>query len=306
MPQKKHLCNSSLFFILPLDKKTFLVRTGSAVIFGIVMLGGLVGPLWAFTLLVLFVHYLCLREFFRLFDAILKQPPALTTQFIAQVCGLLFLLALMLPILLQRPFFSTPDEVATHAMPRMLPGFFAVALLLYPALVLLQTALSKKNTPITAAGTFTGHLYITLSLSLLLLLRVADNAFPILLIVSIWINDSFAYIAGSLIGRTPMTEISPKKTWEGTLGGAFLTVAAAALFSFFQPQYSYTVTIGLALCAALPGTLGDLLESRLKRLAGVKDSGNIMPGHGGALDRFDSLLIATPFAFCYLFLVGML
>ena len=270
------------------------------------MLAGLLGPIWAFTLLALLIHYLCLREFFRLFDGILKRPSALSTQFIAQVCGLLFLIALMLPILLQRPFFSTPDEVATHAMPRMLPGFFAVALLLYPAILLLQTALSKNNTPIAAAGAFTGHLYITLSLALLLLLRVADGAFPVLLIVSIWINDSFAYISGSLIGRTQMTEISPKKTWEGTLGGAALTVAAAAVFSYFQPQYPYALTIGLALCAALPGTLGDLLESRLKRLADVKDSGNIMPGHGGALDRFDSLLIAAPFAFCYLYLVGML
>lgn len=291
---------------MPLDKKTLLVRTGSAVVFGAIMLAGLLGPLWAFALLALLIHFLCLSEAFRLFDAILKQRPAFATQFIAQVCGLLFLIALMLPILLQRPFFSTPDEVATHAMPRMLPGFFAVALLLYPAVLLLQTALSKTTTPIAAASAFTGHLYITLPLSLLFLLRVADGAFPIILIAAIWINDTFAYLSGSLIGRTQMTEISPKKTWEGTLGGALLTVAAAAVFSYFQPQYSYTLTIGLALCAALPGTLGDLLESRLKRLAGVKDSGAIMPGHGGALDRFDSLLIATPFAFCYLYLIELL
>ncbi len=291
---------------MPLDKKTFLVRTGSALVFGVIMLAGLLGPLWAFALLVLLIHFLCLREAFRLFDAISGQPPAFSTQFIAQVCGLLFLLALILPIVLQRPFFTTPDEVATHAMPRMLPGFFGVALLLYPALLLLQTALSKTATPVAAAGAFMGHLYITLSLSLLLLMRVAGDAFPILLIVFIWVNDSLAYISGSLIGRTQMTTISPKKTWEGTLGGALLTVLAAAAFSYFQPHYSYTLTIGLALCAAIPGTLGDLLESRLKRLAGVKDSGAIMPGHGGALDRFDSLLIATPFAFCFLYLAGLL
>ncbi|RYD52168.1 MAG: phosphatidate cytidylyltransferase [Sphingobacteriales bacterium] len=291
---------------MPLDQKTLLVRTGSAIVFGILMLAGLLGPFWGFGLLVLLIHFLCLREAFQLFNRILKQPPAVGTEFIAQLFGLGLLIAMMVPILLQTPFFSTPSEAATHAIPEIFSNFWIAGLVLYPALLLLGTALSKKVTPIAAAEAFTGHLYITLSMALLLLLRVADSAFPVILITAIWMNDSFAYLCGSLFGRTPMTSISPKKTWEGTLGGAVLTLAAGASVSYFMPQYSYKLTMGLALCAALPGNLGDLLESRLKRLAGVKDSGAIMPGHGGALDRFDSLLIATPFAFCYLYLLDML
>ncbi len=115
----------------------------------------------------------------------------------------------------------------------------------------------------------------------------------------IWMNDTMAYLVGSLIGKTPFSEISPKKTWEGTAGGALLTILGAAVWGYYSPYYKMADWMMLALCAAVAGTAGDLLESRLKRLANVKDSGSIMPGHGGALDRFDSLLAAVPFAYCY-------
>jgi phosphatidate cytidylyltransferase len=133
--------------------------------------------------------------------------------------------------------------------------------------------------------------------------------FPCLIIFSIWINDTMAYIVGSMIGKTPFSKISPKKTWEGTIGGAALCVLLIGigcfyffkektLAGFYRPIPAYHFFIIAALCAIF-GTIGDLFESKLKRMAGVKDSGSIMPGHGGFLDRFDSLLFAAPAVWLY-------
>lgn len=125
---------------------------------------------------------------------------------------------------------------------------------------------------------------------------------PCAIIFSIWINDTMAYIVGSLIGKTPFSKISPKKTWEGTAGGAILCVVVIALLGYFIPvakQIAVQHWIAIAAICAVFGTAGDLLESKIKRMADVKDSGSFMPGHGGFLDRFDSLLVATPFVWLY-------
>ena len=154
-----------------------------------------------------------------------------------------------------------------------------------------------------------GLLYITLPILLMLYLRfylfmnVEDNVLkiiPCMIIFSIWINDTMAYIVGSFIGKTPFSKISPKKTWEGTLGGAVLCVVVIALISWWLNYNIIHFAIIAAICAVF-GTLGDLLESKLKRMAQVKDSGSIMPGHGGFLDRFDSFLLATPFVWVYVY-----
>lgn len=125
---------------------------------------------------------------------------------------------------------------------------------------------------------------------------------PCTIIFSIWVNDTMAYLVGSFIGKTPLTSISPKKTWEGTVGGAILCVVAITLLSRLTgiQQYSTSFFMTIALLCAVFGTIGDLLESKLKRMAGIKDSGKIMPGHGGFLDRFDSLLVAAPVAWIYI------
>jgi phosphatidate cytidylyltransferase len=102
-----------------------------------------------------------------------------------------------------------------------------------------------------------------------------------------------AYVVGSFIGKTPLSPISPKKTWEGTIGGAILAVLAVTLIGHYAWEFPVKALLIISITAAVAGTLGDLFESKLKRLAGVKDSGRIMPGHGGFLDRFDSLLVAT-------------
>ncbi len=125
---------------------------------------------------------------------------------------------------------------------------------------------------------------------------------PIGIILSIWINDTMAYLVGSFIGKTPFSKISPKKTWEGTIGGGILCVLAMGLLGFYLPiaqVFPVKHWIATAAICAIFGTLGDLLESKIKRVAGIKDSGTFMPGHGGFLDRFDSLLIAAPMVWIY-------
>ena len=125
---------------------------------------------------------------------------------------------------------------------------------------------------------------------------------PIAIIFSIWINDTMAYLVGSFIGKTPFSKISPKKTWEGTGGGAILCVIVMGLITYFVNAF-HTLPLkhwlAIASICAVFGTMGDLLESKIKRTANIKDSGSFMPGHGGFLDRFDSLLVATPFVWLY-------
>ena len=124
------------------------------------------------------------------------------------------------------------------------------------------------------------------------------------MIASIWVNDTMAYIVGSWLGKTQMSKISPKKTWEGTIGGIILSIIvifSLAKYVFHFGTMSYYLMI-VAAIASITGTFGDLFESSLKRMANVKDSGHIMPGHGGFLDRFDSLLCATPFVWLYVYL----
>lgn len=135
------------------------------------------------------------------------------------------------------------------------------------------------------------------------------------LFILLWTSDTFAYCGGSLFGKHKMFErISPKKTWEGFATGTLFTCGMAVCLSFipyFKDALLFSantatnvlVWIGLGLIAVVAGTLGDLIESMFKRTYGVKDSGNIMPGHGGMLDRFDSFLFAMPFCMIYLVLI---
>ena len=122
---------------------------------------------------------------------------------------------------------------------------------------------------------------------------------PLLIIFTNWINDTMAYIVGSLIGKTPFSSISPKKTWQGTIGGVILAVATITICGYLLLKADIMQLIIISAITCIAGIAGDLLESKLKRMAGVKDSGSIMPGHGGFLDRFDSMLISTIFVWLY-------
>ncbi len=116
------------------------------------------------------------------------------------------------------------------------------------------------------------------------------------LLLLIWTNDTMAYFVGSQLGRRKLFErISPNKTWEGTIGGGICTVLMAWGLSFIIKDFAQIQWLALGVVAAVFGTLGDLVESMLKRSVGVKDSGNLLPGHGGLLDRFDAFIFALPF-----------
>ncbi|MCM1491398.1 MAG: phosphatidate cytidylyltransferase [Muribaculum sp.] len=152
-----------------------------------------------------------------------------------------------------------------------------------------------------------GQVYLGLPFAFM----IADpiQRLPLLIFIMLWLNDSGAYIVGSLMGKHKMSPmISPKKTWEGFFGGVIITMIGGFLLfkfasSFFGMSfYSAGVWLTLSLSTCIFGTFGDLLESKIKRKYGFKDSGNWIPGHGGLLDRIDSFLIAYPVAFLFLFL----
>ena len=129
---------------------------------------------------------------------------------------------------------------------------------------------------------------------------------PLSLFVFLWVSDSGAYLVGSLIGKRKLFErISPNKSWEGSIGGGVFAVIAAVILSHFFTFLSVPQWIGFALIVVVFGTWGDLTESLMKRQLQIKDSGNILPGHGGFLDRFDSTILAIPAAVLYLFLIKL-
>ena len=119
----------------------------------------------------------------------------------------------------------------------------------------------------------------------------------------LWASDTGAYFIGKYFGKRKLFErISPKKTWAGSLGGAACTLVVACINFYFFPSISITNWIVIALIVIVTGTFGDLIKSLMKRSLGLKDSGTILPGHGGILDRFDTLLGSSPFVFCYIIL----
>ena len=120
----------------------------------------------------------------------------------------------------------------------------------------------------------------------------------------LWVNDIFAYLTGKLLGRHKLcSRISPAKTIEGSIGGLMFSLISFVVYCYFSNWFSIPQAIGLAMIAVASGTLGDLCESMLKRQAGMKDSGKLIPGHGGILDRFDSVMFSVPFIFVYLLLL---
>ncbi len=155
---------------------------------------------------------------------------------------------------------------------------------------------------------YAAYFFVNLPASLLLYFynteMLGDIAGPVLLLsmlFMIWINDTFAYIIGVWLGKHRLFErISPKKSWEGSFGGLFFTLLASFSWAYFTDFMPVDHILGMAFIVVVFGSLGDLVESMLKRQSGVKDSGKLIPGHGGVLDRFDATFFATPFVFVYL------
>jgi len=287
------------------NRKTFQTRTLTATIFAAVMLTGLLWNKWSFLALFSFIHFGCWWEYCNLLEKIHKTIYNLVTRIGFMLMGLAIMLVFCGPI-----FQINNYQLRDLSFPVAVAGLVILAI----GIVL------TKNVKLKPFGTAAlGLLYISLSWGLAMNLykemniHVHDNYFVmpsrsnmiLMIIISIWINDTMAYIVGSIIGKRPLSKISPKKTWEGTIGGMILSVVVVGLIAFFVLNSgaitSYIMLLAAFACVA--GTFGDLLESKLKRMAGVKDSGNIMPGHGGFLDRFDSLLLAIPAVWLYVYLV---
>ncbi|AKD02907.1 phosphatidate cytidylyltransferase [Pontibacter korlensis] len=173
-------------------------------------------------------------------------------------------------------------------------------------LVFIAEMYRKKPQPFTnIAFTITGAAYVAGPFGLLHLLGYLGGEYswqPILgLMLLIWASDTGAYIAGKNFGKHKLFErVSPGKTWEGWIGGTILAVLVGYGMSFVFMDLEVYQWIGMAVLVAIFGVLGDLSESMLKRSLGVKDSGTLLPGHGGLLDRFDSLLMAIPFIVAFL------
>jgi phosphatidate cytidylyltransferase len=167
----------------------------------------------------------------------------------------------------------------------------------------------KKTLIKSSAYTILGLIYIALPSVLSLSLLFEGNVYkPQILIevfIFIWIFDIMAYVIGSLLGKTRMApKISPKKTWEGFTGGAIFTIAASYLIWKLFPNTVLFNHLIISLTVVIFATPGDLLESYFKRKANIKDSGNILPGHGGILDRFDSFFVVIPFVWVVLKILG--
>ena len=279
--------------------QTFKTRALTAVIFVAVMMAGLLWNKWSFFVLFSIVHFGAWTEYQKLVTKFNPEYAVISSlhRYGVMLAGWCLLL-----------YFSN-NELFIGNVRFTEIGFWggAASLILLPAFVLLE----KRGSFIKNLGySLFGLLYISFSLGLLIGIRNLygietegreglGKAIVLTLIFSIWINDTMAYIVGSFIGRTPFSKISPKKTWEGTGGGALLCVIAMA-FIGKALGLSYVDAACIAAIAAVTGTMGDLFESKLKRMAGVKDSGSFMPGHGGFLDRFDSLLFASVAVWFYM------
>ena len=172
--------------------------------------------------------------------------------------------------------------------------------------VLYFSVFHDAETPLrNVATTLMGIFYVAYPMSLMLFIPLlitgewAPEAFLFYLFI-VWGNDVFAYLSGVAFGKHKMSpRISPKKSWEGFAGGVIGAMAMGAIGSFVVGG-GLGMWLGLAFVVSITSVFGDLVESMFKREAGIKDSGKIMPGHGGMLDRFDALLISSPFAFVYL------
>jgi phosphatidate cytidylyltransferase len=291
----------------------FKVRALSAIVFVLIMLAGLLFNSWSYFALFLLIQIGCLYEYQKLMRVIFPSYQQISKmhQWGVLVVGLFMMTSL-----------APTDIILPAAILQKLPpayqgiGLRWIGLKAMPVslvLMLVADVFTRKADIRNISISFFGFIYISISLSLFyamrgMFLNSAMSMFfpnielmvPILVIVTVWVNDTMAYIVGSFIGRTPISPISPKKTWEGTIAGVILSVVilstVAGQFIPISTKYLYMITI----VASVMGNLGDLFESKLKRLAGVKDSGSMMPGHGGFLDRFDSILFAGPFVWILL------
>ena len=285
--------------------KNFVVRTITGILFVAVMVVGICFRGDAMILLFALITGLTLWEYTGLVNQHVENTNV--NRFISTAAGVYLFLA----------FAGYCTDLVPSAA-------FIPYLLTVVYLFISELYLKKKNPVQDWAYTMLGQMYIALPFATINVLafqadptsgQVAYNwLLPMSIFVFLWMNDTGAYCVGSLFGKHRLfPRISPKKSWEGSIGGAVLVLLVAALISHFTTELStvnYQLStihwIGLALVVVVFGTWGDLVESLFKRTLGIKDSGNILPGHGGMLDRFDSSILAIPAAVIYIYTLQFL
>ena len=280
--------------------KNFIVRTITSVFFVAAIVTSFLNPR-AMTLLFSIVTGMTIWEYCSLVN---DRPFISVNRFISTISGVYLFLAMA--------GYNSGLTPATVFIPYLVSIVYLMVAELY----------MKAKDPINNwAYTMLSQLYIALPLSLLNVLAFRSNGYsiqysylaPLAVFVFLWINDAGAYCVGSLIGRHKLfPRISPGKSWEGSVGGGLLVVVAAVATWYVTTQYGVNDLglsaygwAGLGLVVVVFGTWGDLIESLFKRTLGIKDSGNILPGHGGMLDRFDSSLLAIPAAVVYLYTLSL-
>ena len=279
--------------------KNLMVRTLSGLVLVAVFVGAVLGSQWSFGALLLLILVGGQTEFYKL----ARETGLSPQRWMGLAVGVLLF---ALNFIVFRQFSRSVTDEAGGAVLYLL---LYIGLLL-PTLFVCEL-FRRSATPLANLGaTLLGVLYVAVPLSLLLYVPVlaGDGVWRpetvLCYIFIIWANDVFAYLVGMTFGRHRLCErLSPKKSWEGFFGGLAGAVATG-LAAAYALDANYWVSGGLALVASLSGVAGDLVESMFKREAGVKDSGQVIPGHGGVLDRFDALLLSAPYVFLYLLLVG--
>ena len=272
-------------------KSNFVQRTITGILFVVILVGCILLTPISFGILFALISALSVYEFGQLMD---KSKQVAINKKITSLAGAYLFLAVMA--------FCTGATDAQVFLPYLL-------LLLY--LMITELYLKKENPLGNWAFTMLSQLYIALPFALLNILAfhndVASSSvsynpvLPLSVFVFIWLSDTGAYCVGSLIGKHRLFErISPKKSWEGSIGGGVFSIASSLVFAHYFPFLHLAEWMGLAFTVVVFGTWGDLTESLMKRQLGIKDSGNILPGHGGMLVRFDSALMAIPAAVIYL------
>lgn len=271
--------------------KDILVRAASGVVMLVVMLSAILASPWSLGALLLVITAGVTWEHLRLSEHCGAQPQKV--------------MAMVLAVLTIVPFALVQTVAGDVEWWILMMTFFVMIATLA---VLFVELFRAKETPIQNIGaTLLPIFQVALPIAMLALLPAIGegyNAWRVVAFFSIiWANDVFAFLVGITLGRHRLCErISPKKSWEGFIGGILAAMGAALLAAHLLGE-NIAVWAGLGLVTALAAVAGDLIESMFKRAAGVKDSGAIMPGHGGWFDRFDAVLTAAPVAVIYLILL---
>lgn len=272
-------------------QSNLIVRSITGVVFLAVMICGIlsidISPV-AFAALFSLITGLSVREFCNIVS---ERDDVTVNPLICSVSGICLFLAI----------FGYSMGLVNH-MGVFVPFIISIIYLLISELYL------QRESPINNwAYTMMSQLYVALPFALLPVLSTMTRGehlwlLPLSVFIFLWTSDTGAYCFGSLFGKHRLFErISPKKSWEGSIGGTFVSLMASVVLWHFYGGLTLPEWLGFALVVVVFGTWGDLVESLLKRQLGIKDSGNILPGHGGMLDRFDSSLLAIPAAVVYLY-----